>query len=70
MSNLDSIQQEISHLPREKQWYLLQYLLQQFSPGSNKQSQTISWSAAYGLGKEVWKGIDAQQYIDELRSER
>ncbi len=22
-----------------------------------------------GLGKEVWKGIDAQEYVDELRNE-
>lgn len=22
-----------------------------------------------GLGKEIWKGIDAQEYINELRSE-
>ncbi len=22
-----------------------------------------------GLGKEIWAGIDAQQYVDELRSE-
>jgi hypothetical protein len=22
-----------------------------------------------GLGKEIWKGVDAQEYVDELRSE-
>lgn len=22
-----------------------------------------------GLGKEIWKGIDAQEYVDELRNE-
>jgi len=23
----------------------------------------------YGLGKEIWAGVDAQQYVDQLRSE-
>ncbi len=27
------------------------------------------WEDARGLGKEIWKGIDAQAYVDGLRSE-
>lgn len=23
----------------------------------------------HGLGKEIWAGVDAQQYVDQLRSE-
>jgi len=50
---------------------LLQYLLQQFSTGgTKKKSEHILWSSAYGLGKELWYGIDAQQYINELRREQ
>jgi hypothetical protein len=28
------------------------------------------WSKLYGLGKEVWQGIDAQQYVRDLREDR
>ena len=29
----------------------------------------LRWEDAYGLGKEIWQGIDAQEYVDTLRSE-
>lgn len=32
MANVQSIEQKISQLPKEKQWDLLQHLLQNFSP--------------------------------------
>jgi hypothetical protein len=30
---------------------------------------TVDWSDAYGLGKEIWEGIDPQAYVNELRDE-
>lgn len=29
----------------------------------------VDWSDAYGLGKEIWEGTDAQAYVNELRDE-
>ena len=29
----------------------------------------LSWKDARGLGKEIWEGVDVDQYIDELRNE-
>lgn len=29
----------------------------------------LRWEDARGLGKEIWEGIDAQAYVDDLRSE-
>jgi hypothetical protein len=31
--------------------------------------ELVDWSDAYGLGKEIWEGIDAQKYVDQLRDE-
>lgn len=28
------------------------------------------WGRLYGLGREVWHGVDADQYIRELRRDR
>lgn len=30
---------------------------------------SLRWEDAHGLGKEIWQGIDAQAYVDALRSE-
>ncbi len=34
-----------------------------------KKKNQRSLSELEGLGAEVWEGIDAQQYVDELRNE-
>ena len=28
------------------------------------------WELLYGLGKEVWQGIDPRKYLDDLRQDR
>lgn len=30
----------------------------------------IDWESLSGLGREVWEGIDAKAYLDELREDR
>ncbi len=70
MANVQSIEQEISQLPKEKQWDLLQYLLQSFSPEANKTSKVIRWASIAGSGKGLWGNIDAQEYVNELRRDR
>lgn len=29
----------------------------------------VRWADFYGLGKEIWAGIDAQEYVNQLRDE-
>ena len=31
---------------------------------------TRQWEELYGLGREVWQGIDARQYVADLRQDR
>ena len=70
MTNVQNIEQEIAQLPKEKQWELLNYLLQHFSPKTEPQENDLPWSLSLGLGKEVWNSVDAQDYVKQMRSER
>jgi hypothetical protein len=38
-------------------------------PGAGEQSATHSVLELEGLGAEIWEGVDAQKYVDELRRE-
>lgn len=29
-----------------------------------------SWSDLHGLGQEIWRGVDATEYVRELRADR
>jgi len=37
------------------------------SPAMKK---ALDWKPLYGLGKDLWKGEDAQAYVDRLREGR
>jgi hypothetical protein len=37
------------------------------APDPTPQSRRLS--ALHGVGKEIWQGIDAQDYVNQLRSE-
>ena len=27
----------------------------------------IRWSSVYGLGRDIWAGVDAQEYVNRMR---
>lgn len=35
-----------------------------------KTKKDLGWKPLYGLGKDLWKGEDAQEYVDRLREDR
>ena len=37
---------------------------------SSEDQRRIDWSSLWGLGREVWEGVDAPSYLDELRADR
>ena len=39
------------------------------SAGEVEEEQKRDIMGLHGLGKEIWNGVDAQAYVDELRSE-
>lgn len=32
-------------------------------------AKKVHWRDLYGLGKEIWSGMDAQEYVNRLRDE-
>lgn len=70
MTDVQNIKKEISQLPKERQKELLNYLLQHLSPTSNHKKNDLPWSSSLGLGKEVWNSVDAQDYVNQMRSDR
>lgn len=39
-------------------------------PREAKEAARFDWDSLYGLGKEIWEGVDAVEYIRELREDR
>jgi hypothetical protein len=39
-------------------------------PKETKEVPRFDWDSLYGLGKEIWEGVDAVEYIRELREDR
>ncbi len=59
--------QQIRGLPPEARLQLLALIAQDLAaPTSGKQHRITDLQ---GLGKEIWQGIDAQDYVDQMRRE-
>jgi hypothetical protein len=62
--------QYIKALPAEDRLRLLAVIARDLVPvGSTSEPHERSLLELEGLGAEIWQGIDAQQYVDELRAE-
>ena len=59
--------QEIRHLPAADRLHLLALIAHDLAAVQNKATRHIT--ELRGLGKELWQEVDAQQYVNELRSE-
>jgi len=59
--------QQIRSLPAKARLQLLALIAQDLATSSPGKRRNIS--ELQGLGKEIWQGIDGQQYVDQLRSE-
>lgn len=35
-----------------------------------KAKKNLDWKPLYGFGENLWKGEDAQEYVDRLREDR
>lgn len=66
MSVIEIMQQAQGLSPQERK-QLAMLLVESLEVSEPKPKRRIS--ELRGLGKELWKGIDAQEYVDQLRSE-
>lgn len=64
-------ERHVKGLPVEEQIELLATIASKLVEGSDlaKSEPKHSILELHGLGKELWQGIDAQEYVDGLREE-
>jgi hypothetical protein len=62
-------EQHIKLLPEAEQLRLIELIAHQLTMASTHETQQHSLLELEGLGAEAWEGIDAQQYVNELRQE-
>ena len=69
-AELDQIyEQQIKPLPRALRLKLLARITQDLAATDQLDEPEASLLELEGLGAEIWQGIDAQQYVNELRDE-
>jgi hypothetical protein len=69
-TDLDQIyEQQIKPLPRAARLQLLARIAQDLAAPDATDESEHSLLELEGLGAEIWHGIDAQQYVNELRDE-
>jgi hypothetical protein len=67
MLTYDEIARQIPQLTVEERKRLLDMIADTLSaPPAQNQHSLLELE---GLGKEIWQGIDAQEYVSQLRSE-
>jgi len=69
-TNIEEIYtRHIQPLPREAQLRLLAKLAEDLAAREEGSGRKRSIMELHGLGAEIWEGIDAQEYVNELRAE-
>lgn len=64
----DSIYREILTLPIEEKLILFSRLFNEIS-GYIDREKKVDFYDIKGIGKEIWEGIDAQEYVNKEREE-
>ena len=60
-------QRQIRELPAQARLQLLALIAQDLAALPSHEPSRLT--DLIGLGKEIWQGIDAQEYVDQLRRE-
>lgn len=69
-SALGRIEKEIEKLPPKDQLKLVEKLAHQLRKTGLAMKKELDWTNLYGLGKGLWKGEDAQKYVNQMREDR
>jgi len=67
---LKKIEKEIEKLPSDEQLKLIENLIHRIRKTKRGTKKELDWNKLYGLGKGLWNGEDAQEYVNRLREER
>ncbi|MEZ4526190.1 MAG: hypothetical protein R2941_09755 [Desulfobacterales bacterium] len=67
--SLTKIQKETENLSLHELLKLLEMIVCQIRKKSGSDKQ-FDWKEIYGLGANLWKGEDAQEYVNRMREDR
>ncbi len=70
MNNLEKIENQIMSLPVSEQIHLIERIARRVRSLQTKSEITLNWNDLYGTGKGIWRGDDAQDYVNRAREER
>lgn len=65
--NLNDILAEIQHLDKGSQWVLLERLASMLRRNSMSTAGTTKISDISGVGSDLWRGMDIDDYIESER---
>ena len=66
---LSKIEKDVERLTPNEQLKLLEKLAHQLKKTGIAMKKELDWKELYGLGKGLWKGEDAQKYVNRLRED-
>ncbi len=69
-STLGKIEKEVEKLSPQEQLKLVERLTHQLRKTGIAMKKQLDWTGLYGLGKHLWRGEDAQAYVDRGRRGR
>lgn len=70
INTLGKIEKEVEKLSPQEQLKLVEKLAHKLRQTGIGMKKRLEWNGLYGLGKGLWKGEDAQKYVDRLRENR
>jgi len=65
-SNIEEIYAQVTQLPPPERLRLAARILNDLAASESPKRSILE---LHGLGKEIWEGVDAQAYVNELRQE-
>jgi len=70
-NNLEKIESQIMNLPVSEQIHLIERIARRVRSVQTKSGiAPLNWNDLYGMGKGIWRGDDAQDYVNRAREER
>ena len=68
--NLEKIESQIMSLPVSEQIHLIERIARRVRSVQTTSGITLNWNDLYGTGKGLWRGYDAQDYVNRAREGR
>ena len=67
---IEKIEKEIDRLIPLEQLKLVERVVHHLRKTGLAVKKELKWDKLYGLGKGLWKGEDAQDYVNRMRADR